>query len=145
MLAESSKTKNPPDRQQSPAYTQNMSANTTYQPKRHAQIIEVRAGQLAEYKKLHDAVWPDVLRQIKRSNIRNYSIFLRPWPDGKFYLFSYFEYIGSDFAADMAAMAADRRTQEWWALCKPCQQPLPDVDIGNGGWWADTEEVFHVD
>lgn len=113
--------------------------------KRYAHIIEVRADKLAEYKRLHADVWPDVLKQIRRSNIRNYSIFLRQLPDGHFYLFSYFEYVGSDFAGDMAAMAADKRTQEWWELCTPCQQPLPDVDIKNGGWWADAEEVFHVD
>lgn len=113
--------------------------------KRYAHIIEVRAEKLAEYRRLHAAVWPDVLRIITRSNIRNYSIFLRQLPDGKFYLFSYFEYIGSDYAGDMAAMAADRRTQEWWALCKPCQRPLPDVDTNKGGWWAEIEEVFHAD
>lgn len=112
--------------------------------KRHAHIIEVREEKLDEYKRLHAAVWPDILAQIDRSNIRNYSIFLRKLPDGKYYLFSYFEYIGSDLDADMAAMAADPRTQEWWAVCKPCQQPLPDVAAA-GGWWADMEEVFHFD
>ncbi len=113
--------------------------------KRYAHIIEVRAGKLAEYRKLHAAVWPDVLRQITRSNIRNYSIFVRQLHDGRFYLFSYFEYVGPDFAADMAAMAADPRTREWWSLCKPCQEPLPEVDVTGGGWWADMEEVFHHD
>ena len=64
-------------------------------------------------------------------------------PDGKHYLFSYFEYVGSDFAADMAAMAADPRTQEWWKITDPCQEPLPDR--AEGEWWAAAEEVFHVD
>lgn len=110
---------------------------------RYGQIIEVREEKLAEYKRLHSAVWPDVLKQIWNSNIRNYSIFLRKLPDGKFYLFSYFEYIGNDFAADMAAMAADPRTQEWWTHCDPCQAPLPDC--AEGEWWASMEEVFHCD
>ncbi len=112
---------------------------------RHAHIIEVRAERLEEYKRLHAAVWPEILDRIQKSNIRNYSIYLRKLPDGAHYLFSYFEYIGSDFDADMAAMAADPRTRDWWALCKPCQQPLPDVETANGGWWADMEEVFHMD
>jgi L-rhamnose mutarotase len=123
----------------------NMPENINKLPQRYAHIIEVRAERLGEYRKLHAAVWPGVLRQITRSNIRNYSIFLRQLPDGKFYLFSYFEYAGPDFAQDMAAMAADPRTQEWWSLCKPCQEPLPDVDVTGGGWWADMEEVFHHD
>lgn len=111
--------------------------------KRYGSIIGLRAGKIDEYKKLHAAVWPDVLEQIRNSNIRNYSIFLRQLPDGKYYLFSYFEYIGEDFGADMAAMAEDPRTQEWWAVCQPCQEPL--VNRAEGEWWSDMEEVFHVD
>lgn len=45
--------------------------------------------------------------------------------------------------ADMARMAADPTTQKWWALCKPCQIPLPNR--ADGDWWADMEEVFHAD
>ncbi len=71
-------------------------------------------------------------------NIRNYSIYYK---DG--YLFAYFEYVGSDFDADMAKMAADETTQKWWAVCKPCQAPVENRAAGE--WWADMEEVFHWD
>lgn len=111
--------------------------------KRHGSIVGLREEKIEEYNRLHADVWPDVLDRIHRSNIRNYSIFLRKLPDGKHYLFSYFEYVGSDFAADMAAMAADPRTQEWWKITDPCQEPLPDR--AEGEWWAAAEEVFHVD
>jgi L-rhamnose mutarotase len=111
--------------------------------KRYGSIIGVRAEKLDEYKKLHAAVWPDVLRMIQQCNIRNYSIYLRKLPDGNHYLFSYFEYVGSDFTADMAIMAADPTTQKWWAVCKPCQKPLDDRAPDE--WWAGMEEVFHVD
>ena len=111
--------------------------------KRYGSIVGLREEKIEEYNRLHADVWPDVLDRIHRSNIRNYSIFLRKLPDGKHYLFSYFEYAGSDFAADMAAMAADPRTQEWWKITDPCQEPLPDR--AEGEWWAAAEEVFHVD
>ena len=111
--------------------------------KRYGSIVGVREEKIEEYNRLHADVWPDVLDRIHRSNIRNYSIFLRKLPDGKHYLFSYFEYVGSDFAADMAAMAADPRTQEWWKITDPCQEPLPDR--AEGEWWAAAAEVFHVD
>jgi L-rhamnose mutarotase len=58
-------------------------------------------------------------------------------------LFSYFEYVGRDFSADMAKMAADPVTQQWWELCIPCQKPL--ADRKDGEWWASMEEVFHQD
>jgi L-rhamnose mutarotase len=110
--------------------------------KRYGSIIGVRESKLAEYKKLHAAVWPDVLKMIKRCHIRNYSIYLRK-VGGRFYLFSYFEYTGKDFAADMAKMAADPTTQKWWSVCMPCQIPLRDRQRGE--WWSDMEEVFHQD
>src|ERR1019366_9882712 len=92
--------------------------------KRYAMTIGLRADKLDEYKRLHAAVWPDVLRRIKQSHIENYSIYLRQLDDGQPYLFGYFEYTGNDFQADMAAMPADETTQRWWAVCKPCPKPL---------------------
>lgn len=106
-------------------------------------VIGLNADKVQEYKRLHAAVWPEVLQMIKQCNIRNYSIFLRRLDNGQYYLFSYFEYTGTDFAADMAKMAADPVTQRWWSLCKPCQRPLPDR--GPEEWWAGMEEVFHLD
>ncbi len=109
--------------------------------KRYGSIIGLRAAKLNEYKRLHAAAWPAVLRMIRQCHIRNYSIYLRQVA-GRYYLFSYFEYTGKNFAADMAKMAADPTTQKWWALCKPCQIPLPNRSRGE--WWSDMEEVFHV-
>jgi L-rhamnose mutarotase len=106
--------------------------------KRFGQLIGLQPGKLAEYKSYHARAWPEVLAKITECNIRNYSIYHR---DGL--LFAYFEYVGKDFAADMAKMAADPKTQEWWAIMKPMQSPLPSR--GPDEWWADMEEVFHLD
>lgn len=111
--------------------------------KRYGMIIGLRPEKVAEYKQLHAAVWPEVLKKIRECQIRNYSIYLRRFEDGQYYLFSYFEYTGSDFAADMARMAADPATQRWWSFCEPCQRPL--ADRAPKEWWANMEEVFHVD
>ena len=100
-------------------------------------VIGVRPERLEDYKRLHAAVWPDVLAMISACNIRNYSIFLKE-PENL--LFSFFEYHGTDFSADMAKMAADPKTQEWWAVCMPCQAPLETRK--DGEWWAGMEEVF---
>src|SRR5215831_5968741 len=94
--------------------------------KRYGMVIGLRPDKIDEYKKLHVAVWPDVLKMIDQCNIRNYSIYLRQLEDGQHYLFSYFEHIGSDFAADMAKMAADPTTRNWWSVCMPCLKPLAD-------------------
>lgn len=107
-------------------------------PLRVGSVIRLRPEKQEEYVRLHAAVWPDVLDRIRRSNIRNYSIFLR---EG--WLFSYFEYVGEDFNADMAAIGEDARTREWWELTDPCQQRLETAAPGEQ--WAPMTEVFHTD
>jgi L-rhamnose mutarotase len=105
---------------------------------RHGQIIGLRPGKLDEYREYHSDAWPGVLEMIRKCNIRNYSIFHK---DG--YLFAYFEYVGEDFEADMAKMAADPVTQKWWEIMDPMQEPLEGR--AEGKWWAEMEEVFHTD
>ena len=108
--------------------------------KRMGLVLGIRPEGIEEYRKLHAAVWPDVLARIAACNIRNYSIFLRQ-PENL--LFAYFEYHGDDYETDMARMAADPQTQAWWKLTDPMQEPLPDHT--EGAWWTEAKEVFHTD
>ncbi|MDP3526978.1 MAG: L-rhamnose mutarotase [Hoeflea sp.] len=105
---------------------------------RMGMVIGVKPDRIAEYRRLHAAVWPDILDMISKCNIRNYSIFLKE-PENL--LFGYWEYHGTDFEADAAKMAADPKTREWWDVCMPCQAPL--ATRKEGEWWAMMEEVFH--
>ena len=106
--------------------------------KRFGQLIGLDPESFEKYKAYHAAVWPEVLDMITACNITNYSIFHK---DNM--LFAYFEYVGDDFAADMAKMAADPKTQEWWAIMEPMQRPVATRSAGE--WWANMEEVFHLD
>lgn len=106
--------------------------------KRVAQVIGLPPENAARYEELHAAVWPAVLARLSASRVTNYSIFR--YDD---LLFSYLEYDGDDYDADMAAVARDAATREWWAVCMPLQRPVegrPD-----GAWWHDLPEVFHLD
>lgn len=105
---------------------------------RYGSAIRMPAENLERYRALHAAVWPGVLAMIEACNIRNYSIFHHGG-----WLFSYFEYVGNDYDADMARMAADAVTQDWWNINKPLQEPLEDRAPGE--WWAAMEELFHLD
>lgn len=106
--------------------------------KRYGQVLGLRPEAREGYIRYHAKVWPEVLKTIRDSNIRNYSIFLK----GDL-LFAYFEYAGEDFEADMQKMAADPKTQEWWAIMKPMQKPVQGRSEGE--WWAGMVEVFHSD
>jgi L-rhamnose mutarotase len=112
-------------------------------PERYGKVIGVKAERLEEYKRLHANVWPEVYAMIHECNIRNFSIFLRKLPDGKDYLFMYFEYVGDNYEADMAKMAVDPTTQKWWQLTDPCQEGLSNRHPGE--WWAEMEMVCHND
>lgn len=106
--------------------------------KRFGMAIGLKPEHETIYRKAHAAVPAGVLRTIKECNIRNYSIYLR-----NSVLYSYFEYTGTDYAADMEKMAADPATQEWWSRMDPMQSPFEDRAPGE--WWAAMDEVFHLD
>ncbi|MFW6694002.1 L-rhamnose mutarotase [Streptomyces sp. MAR4 CNX-425] len=103
--------------------------------KRVAQVIRVRPEKLAEYRELHRNVPAPVLDTLRRCRIANYSIHLLGDR-----LFGYFEYHGDDLAADLARVAADEATREWWARTDPCQEPVEEAAPGE--WWAPMEQVF---
>ncbi|WP_413110286.1 L-rhamnose mutarotase [Thaumasiovibrio sp. DFM-14] len=106
-------------------------------------VIEIKPERIEEYNQLHANQWPEVSAALTKACLHNYSIYLRRFPDGKHYLFSYFEYRGSDYQADMALLALDPKIQQWWDICKPMHQPFEDR--AENEWWAEMEEVFHQD
>jgi L-rhamnose mutarotase len=108
---------------------------------RYGMVTGLKRDKMAYYKELHADVWPAVQKKISECNIQNYSIYLKEVNDSLL-LFSYFEYTGNDFNADMKKMAADTATQRWWRETDPCQQPLPDAASKNQ-IWSSMEEVFH--
>ena len=105
---------------------------------RFGSVIMLNEEKKDVYFELHANPWPEINKMISECNIKNYSIYYK---DG--YLFSYFEYHGVDYASDIAKMAADPMTQKWWDLCKPCQKPLETNREGE--WWAEMQEVYHLD
>lgn len=111
--------------------------------KRFASVTGLKPEKMEYYKQLHAKAWPNVLKKIKDCNIRNYSIYLQKIGEA-YYLFSYFEYTGADFDADMKKMAKDPETQRWWKETDPCQQPLPAAAAKKQIWTA-MEPVFHTD
>ena len=100
-------------------------------------VCGLKPDRIEEYKKLHAAVWPEVLEMIEKCNLQNYSIFLKDES-----LFAYFEYTGDDFKGDMRIMGKDPATQRWWDVCKPCMNPLETR--AEDEWWAEMEEIFHI-
>jgi L-rhamnose mutarotase len=103
-------------------------------------VGRLKPEMVQKYIDLHADTWPAVLRRNKDCNLQNYSIFHKKLPTGEQLLFSYVEYTGNDFAADMERMAADPEVQRWWAECKPCFEQIEDLPPGEV--WATMESVF---
>lgn len=105
---------------------------------RKGAVIKVKTEMLELYKELHANPWEGVNNELKECNIQNYSIFHR---EG--YLFSYFEYTGDNWEKDMKKLATDSTIHAWWKLTDPCQEPVSFAK--DGEWWADLEEVYHLE
>ncbi|MEG0722496.1 MAG: L-rhamnose mutarotase [Lachnospiraceae bacterium] len=106
--------------------------------KRYGSVIQVKSEKLEDYKYHHAHIWPEINAMIKQCKITNYSIY-----NFGGFLFSYYEYVGENYDADMAKMAEDPKTQEWWDLVMPYQTPIEGRKEGE--WWAEMEEVYHLD
>lgn len=106
--------------------------------KRYGQMIKLKRGGIEKYINYHQNPWPGVNEMINECNLTNYSIFIK---DN--YLFAYFEYVGKDFIEDMQKMAADSITRKWWDTIKPLMEPIETRN--HVEFWADMEEIYHLD
>jgi L-rhamnose mutarotase len=110
--------------------------------KRYGQVIGIRPALVDSYKLIHKHAWPEVLKAIRRGNIRNYPIYMTTLGE-KVYIFGYMEYVGSDFDADMQEIDSDPATKAWIKFTdEVCQLPIPTRQ--DGEWWANMENVVHL-
>ena len=101
-------------------------------------LLHVRPDKLEEYKARHRDVWPDMIRALRESGWRNYSLFLRP--DGL--LIGYLE--TADFDRALAEMNRRSVNEQWQ------REMAPFFLFQNGSSRIDEamipiEEVFHLD
>lgn len=105
---------------------------------RYGMIARLRPELRQEYLDLHADVWPQVEATITETNIRNFTIFVT----GDV-IVGYYEYVGDDYEADQARMAADDATRRWWARTAPCQLPFHEGSTVPN--WEMLDEAWHVD
>ncbi|PXV86274.1 L-rhamnose mutarotase [Lachnotalea glycerini] len=101
---------------------------------RIGRVVKVKADMKERYKQLHAKPWAEVTKAIHDCNIKNFSIYLK----GEL-LFSYFEYIGDNYAQDMKAL--DELTKDWLKETDQCQEPVEGALEGE--LWSVMEEVFY--
>lgn len=99
--------------------------------------VKSDAYSLAEYRRTHAAVWPEMIESLTRNGWSNYSIWTRP--DGTIYLYS--ELWQNPVKAQKAHSAEDA-SKRWSEYMKPLFEAGPD---GVTGRPVPMEEVFHTD
>ena len=101
-------------------------------------VIGIKADQISAYETLHAASNPGVRDLLDKYHMHNFSIYMHQLDDGKYYLFGYYEYTGTDYKAEMEKLAAEPRNQKWLSVTAPMQVPLPGEQS-----WAMMKEVYH--
>lgn len=108
--------------------------------KRVGFVLKVRADKLAEYKRQHQQVWPDMLAALRAAGWHNYSLFLRD--DGL--LFGYFETPDSLQAAQARMAATDVNTR-WQTFMAPFFEAPGGDPARPDEMFLELPEVFHLD
>ncbi len=103
--------------------------------KRHAFKMKLKPGVVAEYKKRHDEVWPDLAAALRAAGISDYSIF---FDEEALTLFAVQKQTDNNSAADLPNHPI---VKKWWAYMAPLMEVNPD----NSPATQDLPEVFHLD
>jgi L-rhamnose mutarotase len=93
---------------------------------------------IAEYKRYHERVWPEILQGIKNSGSQDMEIYL--WGTRLFMIMEVNEQFS--FEAKRKADESDPKTREWEALMWKYQQALPGAKPGEK--WLRMERIFKL-
>jgi L-rhamnose mutarotase len=106
--------------------------------KRVAFLLKVKPDRVAEYKKQHEQVWPEMLDGLRRAGWHRYSLFIRD--DGL--LFGYFE-TPESFQKALEGMALAEVNAKWQDLMAPYFENLDGAHADQN--MQELVEVFHLD
>ena len=103
--------------------------------KRNAFKMKLKPGNVAEYKKRHDEIWPELAAELRAAGVSDYSIFL---DEDTLTLFAVQKLSDNNTAAGLPKSPIVRR---WWDYMAPLMEVQPDhapVCVG-------LKEVFHLE
>jgi L-rhamnose mutarotase len=102
---------------------------------RNAFKMKLKPGNVAEYKKRHDEIWPELSREIRAAGISDYSIFL---DEETLTLFAVQKLSDKN---SVAALPNSPIVRKWWDSMAPLMETHPD----NSPVAKPLREVFHLD
>lgn len=103
--------------------------------KRHAFTMKLKPGSEQEYKKRHDALWPELSGVLRDAGISDYSIFL---DEQTLTLFAVQKQADQNTVSDLPEHPV---VKKWWAY----MASLMETNADNSPVCGDLTEVFHLD
>ena len=105
---------------------------------RYGMAVRLKEEKRQFYIENHANVWPEVLEELKKINVQNYSIFLK-----EDFMFGYLEYTGTDFDDDMGKMQQIPIVDKWTKLMIDCFNPFPNNDENES--WVMMDQIFFME
>lgn len=102
--------------------------------KRFIMYSKLKPEKIDDYVKMHAEPWPELLELLSSCNITNYSISIRGDE-----LYTYYEYVGTDYEADTQRMDNDEIMLKWRSMSKPCF-----LYHEQGKYYEDLKEIFYL-
>ena len=100
----------------------------------HAFRMQLKPGTIADYKRRHDEIWPELAEAISAAGIYDYSIFL---DEESLALFAIYKLRPNDQRKELASLPVMRR---WW----DSMAPLMEVEPGNRPREWPLTPMFHL-
>ena len=97
--------------------------------------LRLKPGVVAEYKKRHDEIWPELAAELKTAGVSDYSIF---FDEETLTLFAVQKLSDGNTAAELPNSPVIRK---WWDYMAPLMEVHPD----NSPVVKPLKEVFHLD
>ena len=102
---------------------------------RHAFKMKLKPGAVAEYKKRHDEIWPELAAELKAAGISDYAIYL---DEETLTLFAVLKLSEGNTASALPGKPIMRK---WWDY----MAPLMEVNADNSPVVRELKEVFHLE
>lgn len=100
--------------------------------------LQADAAKIAEYRRYHQAVWPEVTARLRECGVHQMQIFLR---DRRMFMYLVTD-DAFDPARDFARINEDPVSARWNELMATLQAPAPEANADE--WWAPMELVFDL-
>ena len=105
---------------------------------RYAMAVKLKDEKREYYIENNANVWPEILDELKKIKVKNYSIFLK-----EDFMFGYLEYDGDNFDQDMEEMSKIAIVDKWTKLMIDCFNPFPNNEDNNS--WVMMDQIFFME